>query len=125
MVRNALSMVWAVIRQRCPECRKGPVFHGLMSMYQECRVCGLRFEREPGYFYGAMYLSYAFAFLSSAYWIILLVMGVNPWIVILLPTIQIILEIPLTFRYSRVAWLAVDHALDPGHDTKWLPESKK
>lgn len=101
------------------------MFHGLMSMRERCRVCGLQFEREPGYFYGAMYLSYGFAFLSSAYWIVLLVMGVNPWLVVLLPTVQIILQIPLTFRYSRVAWLALDHAFDPGRDTKWLPEDRR
>lgn len=114
-----LSAVWAVLRQRCPECREGKVFGGFMHMNQRCAVCGLRFEREPGYFYGAMYLSYALAFVLSSYWIVLLVMGVNPIIVVLLPAIQIILMIPLTFRYSRVAWLAIDHAFDPGRDDKW------
>jgi hypothetical protein len=49
-------------------------------------------------------------------------MGVNPWIVVLLPAIQIILMIPLTFRYSRVAWLALDHWFDPGHGHKWHDE---
>jgi hypothetical protein len=66
-----------------------------------------------------MYISYTLAFVTTSYWIVLLVMGVNPFIVVLLPAIQIILMIPLTFRYSRVAWLAIDHALDPGHGHKW------
>ena len=27
-------------------------------MYESCPVCGLKYEREPGYFLGAMYFSY-------------------------------------------------------------------
>ena len=27
-------------------------------MYERCEVCNLKFEREPGYFLGAMYISY-------------------------------------------------------------------
>ena len=124
-MRNALSITWAVLRQRCPECRKGKVFHGLMSMNQKCAVCGLQFEREPGYFYGAMYFSFVLSFLLSSYWMVLLGMGVNPFIVVALPSIQVILQIPLVFRYSRVAWMALDHAFDPGHDTRWLPENRR
>ena len=30
-------------------------------MNDPCPVCGLVFEREPGYFLGAMYFSYALA----------------------------------------------------------------
>jgi hypothetical protein len=90
-----------------------------MTMNHSCPVCGLRFEREPGYFYGAMYVSYAFVLLTTSYWIVLLAMGVNPWIVVGLPALQIILMIPLSFRYSRVGWLALDHAFDPGYEHKW------
>ena len=121
-MRNFFGALWAVLRQRCPECREGKVFRGFMAMNERCAVCGLRFEREPGYFYGAMYISYTIAFVTSSYWIILLVLGVNPWIVVLLPAIQIVLMIPLTFRYSRVAWLALDHWFDPGHGHKWHDE---
>ena len=108
-----MGLLWAVIRQRFPRCRKGPVFHGLMSMYPECAVCGLVYQREFGYFYGAMYASYFFGLVSTAYWIPLLVMGVSPLWVIGLPTIQLILQIPLSFRYSRVIWLHLDHHFDP------------
>ena len=30
-------------------------------MFERCPVCGLKFEREQGYFLGAMYVSYALA----------------------------------------------------------------
>jgi len=28
-------------------------------MNKECKKCGYKFEREPGFFFGAMYVSYA------------------------------------------------------------------
>ncbi|WP_430408327.1 DUF983 domain-containing protein [Kordia sp.] len=50
----------------CPSCNKGKIFekNGLLckmrmpKIYDNCTVCGHKFEKEPGYFYGAMYVSY-------------------------------------------------------------------
>ncbi|WP_420573368.1 DUF983 domain-containing protein [Kordia sp.] len=50
----------------CPNCNKGKIFEkkGLLykmrmpKMHTNCTVCGYKFEKEPGYFYGAMYVSY-------------------------------------------------------------------
>src|SRR5438034_2850487 len=48
----------AIIRQRCPVCFQGAMFRGRFEMNATCPVCGHRFEREPGFFQGAMYVSY-------------------------------------------------------------------
>src|SRR5207248_3419030 len=53
-----------ILRQRCPRCRKGAIyrcslFRGWLSMFERCPVCDLKFEREQGYFVGAMYVSYS------------------------------------------------------------------
>src|SRR5262245_56913727 len=48
----------AILAQRCPRCCEGRLFRGLFAMHRCCPVCGLRFEREQGYFVGAMYVSY-------------------------------------------------------------------
>ena len=31
-----------------------------LAMNKKCAVCGLKFEPEPGFFYGAMFISYIF-----------------------------------------------------------------
>jgi uncharacterized protein (DUF983 family) len=49
----------AILLQHCPRCLSGNVYHGLASMHEHCPVCDLKFGREPGYFTGAMYASYA------------------------------------------------------------------
>ncbi len=77
-------------------------------MNESCEVCGLRYEKEPGTFYGAMYVSYGF---SVAMVVILfvatLVLGNDPplwaYFTIIIPTL--ILSTPIFFRYSRMIWL--------------------
>jgi hypothetical protein len=53
---------------KCPRCLKGDFF--VSHPYkiktsgftlENCSHCGEKFLKEPGYFYGAMYVSYAFA----------------------------------------------------------------
>jgi uncharacterized protein (DUF983 family) len=111
--RTFLKRLAAIATLRCPRCFEGKVFRGLLAMNERCPVCDLKFEREPGYFYGAMYFSYAFALLSTFYWLPMLLMGVNPWLVVGLPAVQLVVQIPITFKYSRVMWLHLDHRFDP------------
>ena len=33
-------------------------------MHDRCPACGLKFEREPGYYLGAMYVSYGLALVT-------------------------------------------------------------
>src|ERR1043166_2788411 len=56
----------AILRGLCPRCRVGKIFSrslfaGLPKMNDVCPSCGLKFEREQGYFLGALYMSYAMA----------------------------------------------------------------
>jgi uncharacterized protein (DUF983 family) len=106
---------WAVLHLRCPRCHHGKVFSGLIEMNRHCPVCGLRFEREPGYFLGAMYVSYAFASLIIGLGLWLLYAVLPEWsdlavyggaVVILLPFV------PFIFRYSRVIWMTFDRSID-------------
>jgi len=41
-------------------------------MNEHCPHCGLRFEREQGYFLGAMYISYGLALPMIAFFAVLL-----------------------------------------------------
>lgn len=60
------NMIKNICLGSCPNCSKGKVFEDkggffrlkLPKMHKNCAVCGYKFEKEPGYFYGAMYVSY-------------------------------------------------------------------
>lgn len=46
---------------RCPNCGEGGVFVSLYGVRPTCRRCGVRFERDPGAWLGAMVVAYALA----------------------------------------------------------------
>ena len=43
---------------KCPRCGEGALFQTFFTMFTHCTTCDLKFERESGYFIGAMYLNY-------------------------------------------------------------------
>jgi uncharacterized protein (DUF983 family) len=98
---------------RCPRCRKGRVFSGLVRMNPACPECGLRFEREPGYFLGAMYFSYALAVAAAAP---LVVAGLLlDWPIQTIgwaSTALLVVLAPWLFRASRIVWLHFDQTFD-------------
>jgi hypothetical protein len=88
----------------------------MIAMHRTCPVCGLKFEREPGYFLGAMYFSYTLAVITIG---ILMILGVLLFPALSYLTIFIIASVaflpfvPLIFRYSRVIWMHMDRMIDP------------
>ena len=61
------TKIMSIFKEKCPNCDEGHVFkqnRGLLQlpeMVDACEECGYRFDREPGYFLGAMYISYGLA----------------------------------------------------------------
>ena len=47
------------MRLRCPRCGVGPIYASGLAMFERCRACRLRDEREQGYFVGAVYVNCA------------------------------------------------------------------
>jgi uncharacterized protein (DUF983 family) len=110
----------ALLLGRCPRCRRGRIFPPLLSarllaMYASCDVCGLKFERESGYFVGAMYVSYGlgvFTVLPVSMLLVLLA-GWDLWPVMAVMLVQTLVSMPLFYRYSRIIWIHVDQAFIP------------
>jgi hypothetical protein len=92
------------------------MFRGLFTMNDPCPVCGLLFEREEGYFLGAMYVSYAlssallvpFYFVATA-----LLPQVNTILIALFLWVPYLPFVPVVFRYSRVIWIYFDRHFWP------------
>ncbi len=109
------SALKALAGAKCPQCRTGNMFvypwwqvPKFSKFYQNCPTCQLRFDREPGFFHGAMYISYALivAMVTNAS-LILYILFNNPPFEVYIYTIVLlnILLFPLLFRYSRVIYL--------------------
>ncbi|HZP95470.1 MAG TPA: DUF983 domain-containing protein [Candidatus Limnocylindria bacterium] len=105
----------AALRLRCPRCLEGRVWRSFLATYERCSVCGLVYEREPGYFTGAMVVSYALAVPTFGIIVIaLLLAGVDTAIALLAGGALYLCLAPFILRYSRVIWLHFDWLIDPG-----------
>lgn len=108
----------SILQLMCPRCRKSKLFHTPtfsfsrpFDMKDRCDVCDLDFMPEPGYYYGAMYVSYMFAGGFS-----LLFIGVLHWgfgwglksaFALLLGIFAFLMV--YVFRLSRSFWLGIHY----------------
>ncbi len=108
------TKLYSILFNKCPKCHQGDVFihkhpysKGFMKMHDKCTHCGESFNKEVGFYYGAMYVSYG---LNIAYGLALFLLTV------LLLKIDLILYLalffglvlvlfPWTIRISRLIYI--------------------
>ncbi|MCB0495348.1 MAG: DUF983 domain-containing protein [Cyclobacteriaceae bacterium] len=110
---NSLGM--AMAHAKCPRCRQGDMFQykwwqvtKFLKFNKECSACNFRFEREPGFFDGAMYVSYAMsvAMTLTSWFVLYFIVGDPPFKVYIITIIILnIVLLPFLFRYSRVIFI--------------------
>ena len=117
------SKWYAIVKGKCPQCRRGNIFSGstygfnIQRTNYSCSHCQFRFEIEPGYFYAAMYISYAMNMVE------MIAIGFatyytsggrldfdSIWIYFSVILLGSLLLSPLNYRYSRILLL---NALTP------------
>ena len=112
----------AVLEAKCPRCHTGNIykypfwkFHRFTATHQHCPHCSVRFKQEPGFFFGAMYVSYAFsvAILLGTGFVLFVGFNDPPFLAYLvsIPTVVLLL-LPFSFRYSRVLYLFAFGGID-------------
>jgi ABC-2 type transport system ATP-binding protein len=91
------------------------MFQGLFKMRPECPTCGLKFEREPGYFLGAIYINYAATvgcmlagFFALDYFLNLSL----TYQIIVWSSFGVVFPM-LFYRYSKSLWLCFDYLFSP------------
>jgi uncharacterized protein (DUF983 family) len=119
-----LSTVGSILRQRCPRCRAGSIFRysifrGFPKMHERCPVCDLKFDREPGYFLGAMYVSYGLGIVIVALTAALLWLITGWWITkdIIWAVVLFLPFAPTITLFARVLWIYLDQAIDPERES--------
>ncbi len=90
------------------------MFAGLFRMHERCAHCHLKFEREPGYFLGSIYINYGItAVIITIGWVVLRFgYDVDPKTLLIgFGTFLVVFQ-SLFFRYARALWLAMDCRFD-------------
>ena len=100
---------------RCPRCGAAPLFSGRFSMYSHCVSCDLQFERESGYFVGAIYVNYAVTTVITiaGYYTLDLLVGLSLTHQLILWCTFAVLFPLFFFRYARSLWLSFDYIFNP------------
>ncbi|MGO4884795.1 MAG: DUF983 domain-containing protein [Bryobacteraceae bacterium] len=117
---QAVSRAAGIRRQLCPRCRQGRIFsasvyRGPLAMLDRCAVCGLKFEREPGYFLGAMYISYGLS-IAPVLLLVLLIWRLSGWSYdwsVAAAFVAYLPFVPPVTRFARVVWMYLDQGFDP------------
>ena len=99
------------LRLRCPRCGRSPLYARWFRMHERCAACGLRYEREQGYFVGAIYINYAVTAAVAVGGVLVL-----DWTVGLTLAQQLVLGVALGvlvplvfFRHARSLWLVMNY----------------
>ena len=105
-----------IVSGKCPKCKSGKIFENKGNlfllkepkMHSHCTNCGYRFEKEPGYFIGSLYVSYALAVaeLLTLFIIIHPLFNSVYWILSIMITVLILLSF-FNFRNSRTIWIYI------------------
>jgi len=123
-MRKKRGVFSAMLHLKCPHCREGNLFtvsnpfklKTLSLMPELCPVCHLTFNPEPGFYWGALYTSYALGVGLALldFTIVYLICGWKVWPILLSISLLLLLAAPVLFRYSRVMWIYICYYFMPG-----------
>ena len=123
------SKFYSISKNKCPRCHEGSfwpnsplknLIFNKGSLNNNCSYCGLKFEIELGFWYGAMYISYALGvLLMLIIWLLhfLIFPNVDIKDLIIFIMLSIILFCPYNFFFSRLIWINLFVSFSPSKKT--------
>jgi len=116
------SKIYSSFNIKCPKCHEGDLFDtGSFSfkksfdMRQECPNCGQNYWPEPGFYYGAMFISYIFTawfcllFVMFFHWVLDLSLAVSFGLLLVVCGLFFV----YFFRLARSIWININIKYDP------------
>ncbi|MEZ4958907.1 MAG: DUF983 domain-containing protein [Saprospiraceae bacterium] len=116
------TKAYSILHMKCPKCQEGDLFEtGSFSfskpfdMPEKCPVCQQKYFLEPGFYYGAMFVSYIitgwFCLFFVGFFMLVLGLGWEISFVLLILTLAILFV--WIFRVSRAIWININVKYDP------------
>ena len=117
------SKLYSMVTMTCPRCHKGDLFKtksaymkGMADTNLKCSNCSEDFKREPGFYFGAAYVSYA---LTVALWVAVFVALVtfdaiglidfsffeDAILFLVVGVLALLIFMPIMYRLSRSMWI--------------------
>jgi uncharacterized protein (DUF983 family) len=117
------SKLYSILTGTCPKCQnesmyldKNPLhFNKILKMHENCSHCGLKYQIEPSFFYGAMYVSYGLnvAIGIAAFIISFVIFGSSLKTAFITIIASLIILFPFVLRWSRNIYINMFISYDP------------
>jgi uncharacterized protein (DUF983 family) len=116
--RQPLStLLIRAFRKRCPRCGAGKIFKSFWALHDNCPNCDYRFEREEGYWVGAIIINTAVTetlFLAVFLTILFASLPDIRWLPLLATALVLNGIFPVVFfPYSKTIWMGLNMYFNP------------
>ncbi len=106
--------MYSIVRMKCPRCHEVDMFRSpifpkfrLFDMHEKCPRCGQSFILETGFYWGAMYISYAYSsgalLIVAGVCFLVLHLGLIPSLIAM--SITAVLGFAPNARLARTTWI--------------------
>jgi uncharacterized protein (DUF983 family) len=111
---SAGSMLWRGMTKRCARCGSGRLFRRYFTIVTDCPRCGLHFERESGYWAGALAINFVCTGGLVVVLLVALLLATLPDVNALL-LLGVLLPVAIIgpmvwYPHSKTLWVAIDRA---------------
>ena len=121
------SRLYSIFKMKCPRCQEGDFFishpydlRKAGNTHEKCSNCDLKYSKEPGFYYGAMYVSYGLTVaLFVAMWVSfnLFFENISVGLQIFLIISTTVLLTPYIYALSKIIWINIIIKYDRGNET--------
>ena len=122
------SKLNSILTGTCPKCQNESMYldqnilhlSKILKMHENCSHCGLRYQIEPSFFYGAMYVSYGLnvGIGIAAFIISFLIFGSSLKVAFIAIVASMILSFPIVLRWARNIYINMFVSYDPKTNKK-------
>ncbi|SDX30958.1 DUF983 domain-containing protein [Flavobacterium degerlachei] len=117
------SKLYSILTGTCPKCQKESMYldpnplniGNVLKMNEKCSHCGLKYQIEPSFFYGAMYVSYGLnvAVGIAAFIVSYLIFNSSLKVAFISIIASIVVLFPFILRWSRNIYINMFVSYDP------------
>ena len=110
------NKLYSVFTFKCPRCHQAKLFktpllsfRGIYNMHKTCPKCQQKFELEPGFYWGAMYIGYGLssAYMLSVCFILIVLLKLSLPQAFMISILGAVLIVPFIARLARSIWINI------------------
>lgn len=120
------SKLNSILTGTCPKCQNESMYldknpfnlTNTLKMHEKCSHCGLTYQIEPSFFYGAMYVSYGLNVATgvAAFIISYVILGTSLKTAFIAIIIALIILFPYVLRWARNIYINMFVSYNPNWD---------